>query len=167
MLRQPSRLGYVFEQVAAKQRLWPKLAETEHIGGIGQIRSDIDPLQLTRIDMDDLYTADPQWAKNLIFDPRLHGFASRGGTAAKVEQRRQTLGRERVECTAEPASFGFEHCYDARFPATPHDAPIAHRSERATCTAATTIGQCIVTLTNRRCARCDKGPHPRQRGACR
>lgn len=167
MLRQPSGLGDVFEQVAAKQRLWPKLAETEHIAGIGQICPDIDPLQLTHIDMDDLNAADPQWAKNLIVDPRLHGLASRGGTAAKVEQRRQTLGRERVERAAEPAGFGFEHCYDERFPATPHDAPIAHRSERATCTAAMTIGQCIVTRTNRRFAHCDKGPHPRQRGACR
>jgi hypothetical protein len=138
MLRQPSRLGYVFEQVAAKQRLWPKFAEAEHIGGISQICPDIDPSQLTHIDMDDLNAAGPQWAKNLIVDPRLHGFAPRGGTAPKVEQRRQTLGWERVECTAEPAGFGFEHCDYKRFPEAPHDAPTAHHSERATCTGVTT-----------------------------
>jgi hypothetical protein len=49
-----------------------------------------------------------------------------------------------------------EHCYYERFPATPNDASTAHRSERATCTAVTTIGQWIVRPTNRGFARCGK-----------
>jgi hypothetical protein len=149
MPRQPSGLGDVFEQVAAKQRLWPKRAETEHIDGIGQICPNVDPLQLTHIDMDDLNIAGPQWAKNLLVDPRLNGFASRGGTAAKVEQRRQTLGRERVECTAEPAGFGFEHCYYERFPTTRHDAQsrIAAKERRAP--PSRELVECIVTRTDR------------------
>jgi hypothetical protein len=133
MLCQSSGLGDVLEQIAAKQRLWPKFAEAEHIDGIGQICPDIDPLQLTYIDMDDLNATGPQWAKNLIIDPRLHGFTSRGGTAAKVEQRRQTLGRERVEGMAEPAGFGLEHSYYERFPANPTmpQSRIASKERRA------------------------------------
>ncbi len=82
MLRQPSGLEHVFEQVAAQQRLWPKRAQPADIGSIGQIRPDIDARQFAHVDMEGLDTATAQWAKHLEVDPRLYRFTHHGRAAA-------------------------------------------------------------------------------------
>ena len=109
MARQPIGLDHVLDEIAAEQRSWPKRSQAPDIGGISQISFDIDPRQLTHIDVDDLDIAGAQREEHMILDPGLDTFAHFDRAAAKVEQRREALWRECIERTAEPARLGFEH----------------------------------------------------------
>jgi hypothetical protein len=114
---QPIGLNHVLEDIAAEQCLWAKRLQAPDIRRIGQVRFDIDPWQLSHIDVYDLDVPAAQGQKELILDPGLHTFAHFGRTASEVEQRRESLRREYIERVAEPAGFGLEHCVDA-FPPT-------------------------------------------------
>jgi hypothetical protein len=85
---QPIGLDHVLKEIAAEQRPWPKRSQTPDIGGVSQISFDIDPRQLTHIDVDDFDMAGAQWKEHLILDPGLDTFAHCNRAAAKVEQRR-------------------------------------------------------------------------------
>jgi hypothetical protein len=132
MPRQPLGFEHMLEQVAAEERLRSKRTQPEHIGSIGQVRLYVDARQTPHIDMNDLDLAVTQRAKHLAFDPWLHGFPHRGRTAAKVEHRRQALGRVRVERAAEPACLGFEHRGLVRLP------------ESATCLNLASLGKAML-----------------------
>jgi hypothetical protein len=106
---QPIGLDHVLEEIAAEQGPWPKRSQAPEIGGISQISFDINPRQLTHIDVDDLDIPGAQREEHLILDPGLDTFAHFDRAAAKVEQRREALWRECIQRAAEPARLGFEH----------------------------------------------------------
>ena len=99
----------MLKQIAAEQRSWPKRSQAPDIGGISQIGFDIDPRQVTHIDVDHLDLAGAQREEHLILDPGLDTFTHFDRATAKVEQRREALWRECIERAAEPARLGFEH----------------------------------------------------------
>lgn len=110
VLREVLGLQHVLEQIAAKKSAGPQSMQPGQIVGIGQIGADVDPWQITHVDVHDLDATFTQWPKHLVVNPRLYYFASSGRAAAKVEQRRQSLGRKRVKHAAQPGSLGFKHC---------------------------------------------------------
>ena len=106
---QPLWVGDVLEEVAAEHCPRSKGRQSPHIAGICQIGADIDTGQFAHIDMDNLNTTGSQWVKYLMRNPGLDGFTRLCRTAAKIEQRRQTLRREAVEHPAQPTGFRFNH----------------------------------------------------------
>ena len=107
---QPLWVGNVLEEVAAEHCPRSKGRQSPHIAGICQISADIDTGQFAHIDMDNLDTTGLQWLKHLMRNPGLDDFADFSRTAAEIEHRGQTLGRESVEHPAQPPSFRFDHC---------------------------------------------------------